>query len=119
MAVISSITFPNNDTVGRKAMSHAADAILHAMKAGKRTGDHILVTMDDGTTQQYTLGAHSIAWDGAIKKHMKGIDCAFSLTAYASRLPDLGLGFACRYYGGSAAKDLTPGEAKALSDNGI
>jgi len=60
MAVISSITFPNNDTVGRKAMSHAADAILHAMKAGKRTGDHILVTMDDGTTQQYTLGAHSI-----------------------------------------------------------
>jgi len=50
---------------------------------------------------------------------MKGIDCAFSLTAYASRLPDLGLGFACRYYGGSAAKDLTPGEAKALSDNGL
>ena len=60
MATISAITFPNSDTVARKALTQAANAMLHSMKAGKRTGDHILVTYDDGTTEQYKLGDHAV-----------------------------------------------------------
>lgn len=50
---------------------------------------------------------------------MKGVDAAQSLSAIAPKLKTSGVGFVCRYYGGSPAKDLTPAEAMNLANAGL
>lgn len=45
---------------------------------------------------------------------MKGFDAAFDVSHLIPKIKAAGLGFVCRYYGGSLSKDLTRDEATAL-----
>lgn len=58
--MIKSVRFGNVDTVARKGFAHAFHTMLGAMLTHKRHGDHVAVTMDDGSVVQYKITDHEI-----------------------------------------------------------
>ena len=50
---------------------------------------------------------------------LKGLDTTMELTRHAQALRDHGYAFALRYYSHNAAKNLSLGEARALSQAGL
>ncbi len=60
MANLTSMTIAGASNGNRKQMVHEADRMAKAMQAAKLPGDHVLLTFDDGTTQQVVISGHDI-----------------------------------------------------------
>lgn len=58
--MIKSVRFGNVDTLARKGLAAAFHGMVSAMLAQKRKGDHVEVTMDDGTVLQFKIKDHGV-----------------------------------------------------------
>lgn len=74
MAKVTKIEFPGADSAPRRASRMVGHATVAGMKHAKRTGDHILIHYDDGTTSQHTLGNHSDVGDSFVVELPEGVE---------------------------------------------
>lgn len=71
MAHIKTVRFGNADTAARKGFVHAFHGMVTSLLAQKRSGDHIEIVMDDGSTQVYTISAHQkMHGDAGLEFHL-------------------------------------------------
>jgi hypothetical protein len=59
LRTVTKVEFVNIDTPEREAVAHAIHGYLEHTKHGKRSGDHVVIHYDDGSTSQHILGEAS------------------------------------------------------------
>lgn len=74
MAKLTKVEFMGADHAGRQGMAHALHGLVQAAVHGKRSGDHVALHYDDGSTVKVVLKGSSVTAHGVTVDVDEGVE---------------------------------------------